>query len=106
MYEGIIEIILTIKNAKKGETMIPEKLKKGDTIGLIAPSSPVEKDDLEAINNSILLMESTGFKVKLAPHAMSNTLMYGATSKEKASDINAMFEDKRSKSNFCYFWGL
>ena len=46
--------------------MIPNKLKKGDTIGLIAPSSPVEKDDLEVINNSILLMESAGFKVKFS----------------------------------------
>ena len=27
--------------------MIPTKLKKGDTIGVIAPSNYIEKDDLE-----------------------------------------------------------
>ena len=48
--------------------MIPERLKKGDTIGLIAPSSPVLKEDLETINNSIMLMESAGFKIKFAPN--------------------------------------
>ena len=46
--------------------MIPERLKKGDTIGLIAPSSPVLKEDLETINNSIMLMESAEFKIKFA----------------------------------------
>ena len=44
--------------------MIPKKLKKGDTIGFIAPSSPVQKEDLETINNSIMLIESAGFNIK------------------------------------------
>ena len=46
--------------------MIPERLIKGDTIGLIAPSSPVLKEDLETINNSIMLMESAGFTMERA----------------------------------------
>ena len=54
--------------------MIPEKFKKGDTIGLIAPSSPVLKEDLETINNSIMLMESAEFKIKFAPNAISYNL--------------------------------
>ena len=44
--------------------MIPEKLKKGDTIGVIAPSNYIKEDDLEYINASIALMEASGFKVK------------------------------------------
>ena len=44
--------------------MRPSKLKKGDTIGVIAPSNYIEKDDLEYINASIALMEASGFKVK------------------------------------------
>ena len=43
--------------------MLPNKLEKGDYIGLISPSSTIEKDDLEIINNSIMLMEGAGFKV-------------------------------------------
>ena len=86
--------------------MIPQKLKKGDTIGLISPSSLVERDDLEVINNSILLMESAGFKIKFAKNALSNTLGYGATAKEKADDINEMFEDKEVKAIFFISGGL
>ncbi len=86
--------------------MLPNKLKKGETIGLIAPSSPIEKDDLEIINQSIMLMESSGFHIKFAPNALSNTLGYGATAKQKAEDINTMFEDKEVKAIFCVSGGF
>lgn len=86
--------------------MIPDKLRKGDIIGLIAPSSPVEKEDLEVINQSIMLMESSGFHVKFAQNALVNTLGYGATAKQKAQDINDMFEDKEVKAIFCISGGF
>ena len=82
------------------------KVKKGDTVGVIAPSSKIDEDDLEAINNSVLLMESTGLKVKFAKNAFKNTLGYGATPKEKAEDINEMFADKEVKLIFCVSGGF
>lgn len=86
--------------------MIPERLKKGDTIGLIAPSSPVEKDDLEIINQSILLLESEGFNIKFAPNAFNNELGYGAKAKTKAEDINMLFQDEDVKAIFCISGGF
>ena len=86
--------------------MVPEKLRKGDTIGLIAPSSPVDKEDLEIINKSILLMESSGFSVKFAKNALSNTLGYGTNAKEKAKDINEMFADSDVKAIFAISGGF
>ena len=82
------------------------KKKKGDTVGVIAPSSKIDEDDLETINNSVLLMESTGLKVKFAKNAFKNTLGYGATPKEKAEDINEMFADKEVKLIFCVSGGF
>lgn len=82
------------------------KLKKGDTVGVIAPSSKIDEDDLEAINNSVLLMESTGLKVKFGKNAFKNTLGYGATPREKAEDINEMFADKEVKLIFCVSGGF
>lgn len=82
------------------------KIKKGDTVGVIAPSSKIDEDDLETINNSVLLMESTGLKVKFAKNAFKNTLGYGATPKEKAEDINEMFADKEVKLIFCVSGGF
>jgi len=86
--------------------MLPNKLKKGDTIGLIAPSSAIEKDDLEIINKSIGLMESSGFNIKFAKNALSNSLGYGAKAKEKADDINKMFQDKDVNAIFCISGGF
>lgn len=86
--------------------MIPQKLKKGDTIGLIAPSSPVLQEDLQAINNSIMLMETAGFNVKFAPNAISNKLGYSATAKQKAEDINNMFKNDEIKAIFCISGGF
>lgn len=83
-----------------------ERLKKGDTIGVVAPSSVVEKDDLEPINNSVLLMEAAGFHIKFGKNVFKNTLGYGATPKEKAEDINKMFEDKEVKAIFCISGGF
>ena len=83
-----------------------EKIKEGDTVGVIAPSSKIDKDDLETINNSVLLMESTGLKVKFGKNAFKNTLGYGATPEEKAEDVNEMFADKEVKLIFCVSGGF
>lgn len=83
-----------------------QKLKRGDTVGVIAPSSKIDKDDLEAINNSVLLMEGTGLKVKFAKNAFKTTLGYSATPQEKAEDIKEMFTDKEVKMIFCVSGGF
>lgn len=82
------------------------KLEKDDIIGVIAPSSAVDKDDLEAINNSVLLMEAAGFKIKFGKNVFKNTLGYGATPQEKAEDINDMFVDQNVKAIFCLSGGF
>lgn len=81
--------------------MIPNRLKKGDTIGVIAPSGPITKKKLEDINNSILLMEKAGFKIQFSKNAFSNSLGYSASVQEKAEDINNMFKNKDIKAIIC-----
>ena len=44
--------------------IIPEKLKIGDTIGVIAPSSPIIGDNVEELNQAKKIIENLGFKVK------------------------------------------
>lgn len=83
-----------------------EKLKKGDIIGVIAPSSAVDKDDLEPINNSVLLMEAAGFHVQFGKNVFKNTLGYGATPQEKAEDVNEMFANPNIKAIFCLSGGF
>lgn len=81
--------------------MIPTKLKKGDTIGVIAPSNYIEKDDLEYINASIALMEASGFKVKFGKYVFEDTLGYGTSPEKRAVDINWAFKDDEVKAIMC-----
>lgn len=81
--------------------MIPSKLKKGDTIGVIAPSNYIEKDDLEYINVSIALMEASGFKVKFGKYVFEDTLGYGTSPEKRATDINWAFKDDEVKAIMC-----
>lgn len=81
--------------------IVPKKLKKGDKIGVIAPSNYITEESLETINNSILLMESSGFQIGFGKYVFTNELGYGATAKQKAEDINNMFANKEIKAIFC-----
>ena len=81
--------------------MIPSKLKKGDAIGVIAPSNYIEKDDLEYINASIALMEASGFKVKFGKYVFEDTLGYGTSPEKRAADINWAFKDDEVKAIMC-----
>ena len=76
-----------------------EKLKKGDYIGVVAPSDYIEEKDLEYINASISLMEAVGFKVKFGKYVFENTLGYGTLPQKRAEDINQMFKDDEVKAN-------
>lgn len=81
--------------------IIPQKLKKGDKIGVIAPSNPITENSLETINNSIMLMESSGFKIEFGKYVFDNSLGYGASAIKKAEDINNMFKNTEIKAIFC-----
>ena len=81
--------------------LLPPKLKIGDTIGVVAPSSPIIGDNIDELNRAKKIVERSGFKVKYSKNIFSNTNGYSATAKEKAEDINAMFADKEVKMIWC-----
>ncbi len=78
--------------------MKPNKLKIGDTIGVIAPSKPINDKYNEYLQKSIKIFEDMGFKIKLSNNIYKNTYGYSATPEEKAEDINNMFSDKEVKA--------
>ena len=79
----------------------PKKLDKGDTIGVVAPSSPIVGENIEELNRAKQIVEEAGFKVKYSKNIFSNTNGYSATAKERAEDINEMFADKDVKMIWC-----
>lgn len=81
--------------------LIPDKLKLGDTIGIVAPSNPIIGDNIKELEKAKQIVEKSGFKVKLSKHIYSNTNGYSSTAEEKAEDINEMFQDKEVKMIWC-----
>ena len=81
--------------------IIPERLKIGDIIGVVAPSNPIINENVEEIEKAKEIIEKLGFKVKFSKNLFSNKNGYSAPAKEKAEDINEMFKDKDVKMVWC-----
>lgn len=81
--------------------LIPNRLKVGDTVGVIAPSGPIIGRNIEEIEKAREIIEKDGFRVKYSKNLFSNANEYSSTAKEKAEDINYMFTDKEVKMIWC-----
>lgn len=74
--------------------MLPNKLKRGDTIGVVCPSDKVNNEDIPEIKEAERLLKERGYNVVFGKNVYKNTTGYGATAKEKAEDINEMYANK------------
>lgn len=83
------------------QKIYPNKIKKGDTIGVVAPSDPIIGNNIKELKNAIKKIEKEGFKVQLSKNIYSNTNKYSETAEKKANDINSMFTDKKVKMIWC-----
>lgn len=81
--------------------MIPNKLKKGDTIEVIAPSNAVSKDDEKFLKETEKKFNKYGINVIYGKNIYSNSLGYGASPREKAQDLNEAFGRKDVQAIFC-----
>lgn len=82
------------------DTIKPNKLKKGDIVGVISPSSAVlSKADLAF---GMKVLEDLGFKPKLGLKALAVHGNYQAGPREdRLSDFHTMFADDEVKAIFC-----
>ena len=81
--------------------LIPMRLSKGETIGIVSPSNPVTKELTGQFNRGVKFLESFGFKVAIGEHVFSTTWGYAASPREKAEDINRMFADDAIRAIIC-----
>lgn len=81
--------------------MIPNKLKVGDTIAVIAPSNAVNEDDIKFLKLTEKMFEKRGINVLYGKNIYSNSLGYGASPREKADDLNDAFLNKDVQAIFC-----
>ena len=76
----------------------PAKLKRGDLVGLIAPSGVM---DDATIQKSVSNVEALGFKVKLSPNIRAARGGYAGTVAQRLDDLHGMFVDDEVKAVLC-----
>lgn len=76
----------------------PQRLKVGDTVGLIEPASASDEPfQIQLVEEAIIAM---GLKPKRAPHILNRYGYLAGRDKDRAADVNAMFADKEVKAIF------
>ena len=68
------------------------------TIGIIAPASP---ESQEYIDKKISLFQSLGFKIKKGRHLYDSFGYLAGSDKDRANDLNSMFQDKEVNAIVC-----
>jgi len=77
----------------------PQRLKLGDTIGLLAPASGVA--DGTKIDRAVTFFEAQGFRVKLAPNARAVSGFLSAPDPARLSDFHGLWRDPEVKALIC-----
>ncbi|MBP2020993.1 muramoyltetrapeptide carboxypeptidase [Clostridium punense] len=77
----------------------PRPLKNGDTVGIVAPSSPTR--NLDSIEKSVKVLEEQGFKVEVGDSCRDRYGHLSGSDEVRARDINKMFWDKSIQGIFC-----
>ncbi|MHB1456562.1 MAG: S66 peptidase family protein [Armatimonadota bacterium] len=81
--------------------MKPNLLQPGDTIGLIAPSKFVGKEDRDNLDQGILFLENQGFQARLSPNFWRVRGQSPGAIEERVSDIHTMFMDPQVRAIYC-----
>ena len=76
----------------------PKRLKRGDTIGIVAPASPPNQ---ESLTKSFTFLESLGLKWRLGQHVNDTHGYLAGTDDARLADIEDMFADPSIDGIIC-----
>lgn len=77
----------------------PNRLKKGDLIGIISPAS--SPDDLTRIEKGVQYLESLGYKTEVGKNVGKYYGYLAGTNEERLEDLHYMFGKKEVKAVIC-----
>ncbi len=75
----------------------PPRLRKGDMIGIVAPSGPVQ---MQKLQKGIEYLKNNGFAVSLGKYTVRNTGYLAGTDRERLEDFTKMIVDPNVKAVF------
>lgn len=81
------------------KALFPHPLKKGDHVGLIAPSAATDEELLFQLAEETLI--ALGFEVQLGKHLKNRHGHLAGTDHERAEDLNEMFANPDIKAIIC-----
>lgn len=76
----------------------PERLKKGDVVGIVAPAGPVDPDFLE---KGLKTLRRMGLRPLLGKYVLCRRAYLAGKDEERARDLMSMFTNKDVKAIFC-----
>lgn len=76
----------------------PPRLRRGDTIGIIAPSSPVDVDQLE---RSLAFLEQLGLRWRFGKHVCDARGYLAGADEDRLADLHDMFADPTIQGIIC-----
>ncbi|WP_251667937.1 MULTISPECIES: LD-carboxypeptidase [unclassified Sporosarcina] len=76
----------------------PNRLVKGDVIGIVAPASPVARADVE---RSFSFLEQLGLRYKIGQSVYKKNGYLAGTDEERLADLHEMFRDSEVKGILC-----
>ena len=79
----------------------PPALRRGDTVGIVAPSSPVAAHVPRRLARGVTELERHGFDLRLGAHVRNAE----ATNEDKLSDLHALFADPEIRAIVCTIGG-
>lgn len=84
--------------AKKIKPLTPPRLRRGDTIGVVAPASNF---DLEKFNRGIAVLNSMGFNTSIPEKLFNKKEYFAGSDFKRAEMVNRYFADPTIKAIMC-----
>jgi muramoyltetrapeptide carboxypeptidase len=81
--------------------LIPQRLRRGDTIGIVSPSGAVRKEVKPQLKKGLGFLRNSGFKVQLGKNALKIEDRSAGTPEQRAEDINSMFSNDEIDAIIC-----
>ena len=76
----------------------PPPLRRGDTIGIVAPASNIQREMLDA---GVARLHELGYEVVLGESIFRQDLYFAGSAQERARDLTAMFEREDVRGILC-----
>lgn len=85
-------------NTAKAKAVMPQPLRRGDTIAICSPAGPISADK---VNGAAAVLREYGWKVKIMPHTLGHHGNYSGKDSERYDDLAGALADPEVRAIVC-----